>query len=670
MKFIVGIALLFLSLGANAASSSFTFPQGKVELIYSQTQDNSNPHTFLGLHFSIKPDWHIYWKNSGDSGASPKWTWLLSNGKVSKEYWPVPTRYPIEGMINFGYGKETVYKFEVTPSPPTDIKAQVKIEFLICKIECIPYITDLETTIPYSSSGSAANDLFSKFQYPTEPPVGTKWEILSEQNSVLQTQLHFSNDLVANIKTLEVFPIDGEIFKTQNPDLSMNGSSFFLGLPLQDTSKTDFSGSAFLVSIETKSGDKIAFETTLDKASSAGLGQIIFWAILGGLILNIMPCVFPVLSIKILSFMGPEKSREHLRISGWYYTLGVLASFLALGGMLLFLRASGEQLGWGFQLQSPVIASAIAILFFWLSFNFLGTFEIGQSLTFLGSKKTDNSHWGSFLTGVLATVVATPCTAPFMGAAIGASLALPALHTLSVFAGLGFGMALPFLILAYFPQALRVLPKPGAWMEKFKEFLAFPLFATVIWLLWVIAQQISFSGVLFLLTLFLIIGMWIWISRQFRNERLKQTLLVLGFILSMCALFFLPEKADTNTPQATAIDTWIPFESSAIQSDLDTGKALFIDFTAAWCITCQVNKKLVLNTQEIQTLFLENKVKLYKADWTDRNPEITKALAQFGRNSLPLYVYYPAGSKEPQVLPEILTTSIIKDLFNNKEKQP
>ncbi|WP_413581445.1 protein-disulfide reductase DsbD family protein [Bdellovibrio sp. HCB288] len=671
MGFFVFTLTLLISSWAMAAPSSFTFPQGKVELLSSRPSWNTEEDVALGLHFNIKDDWHIYWKNSGDSGAAPKWKWNITNGSIKEELWPVPQRYPLEGMINFGYSKETLYKFLLSAEAPQQINAQVKLEFLICKIECIPYFTDLELNLPHQATTTKESPLFTKFLYPEKVPTGTKWDILSQQSDDLQTQLYLSNDLSANIKTMEVFPLDGENFKTQSPHMEMTDSGYRFTHALQDTSKTDFSGSPFLVSIATTSGDRVAFEIALSPSPSPALAKILFWALLGGLILNIMPCVFPVLSIKVLSFLGPEKSRHQLRISGWFYSAGVIASFIFLGGVLLFLRSSGEQLGWGFQLQSPAIAAGIATLFFWLGFNFLGTFEIGQSLTYLGSRKTKNTHWGSFLTGVLATVVATPCTAPFMGAAIGASLTLPPLHTLAVFAGLGLGMALPFLALAYFPQALRILPKPGAWMEKFKEFLAFPLFATVIWLLWVLAQQIEMTGVLFVLILFLCIGLWIWCSRQIRNERLKQIILAIGFVLSLAALYFLPESSSTkSTTTATPSDSWNTFNETSINSELKSGNAIFIDFTAAWCITCQVNKKLVLNTTDIQNLFSDNKVKLYKADWTDRDPEITKALARFGRNSLPLYVYYSKGSKEPQILPEILTKSLIQNLFTNQEKSP
>jgi thiol:disulfide interchange protein DsbD len=667
MNFIVSLILLFVSFKASAAPSSFAFPEGSVEVVASHPTWNKKQSLSLGLHFKLKDEWHIYWKNSGDSGAAPKWQWIVTNSAVIKEHWPVPHRMPIEGLINFGYDKEALYKFDLENDQPDTITANVKLEFLICKVECIPHITELEIVVPFAEADTPENSLFTKFVYPTPPPAGIRWKIEKREGDDLVTRLRLPSDLSAQIKNLEIFPEDGESFKTQNPVIDVN-SDYHVRLALQDTSKTIFAGSQFLAVIQNQDGEISAHTLELTRESGPGFAKILLWALIGGLILNIMPCVFPVLSIKILSFLGPEKNSKHLKASGLLYTLGVVVSFLALGGLLLFLRASGEQLGWGFQLQSPFVASAIAILFFWLGFNFLGTFEIGQSLTYLGSKKTSNSLWGSFLTGVLATIVATPCTAPFMGAAIGASLTLPASLTLIVFAGLGLGMALPFLLLAFFPQALRFLPKPGAWMKRFKQFLAFPLFATVLWLLWVLAQQSGSDGMLYLLTIFVCIGLWIWIAQQLKNEKWKQFFLLLGFVLSVVAIKFLPET-DSSQTKATATSAWNNFNEASIQTDIKSGQAVFIDFTAAWCITCQVNKKLVLNTEEIQTVFAQNKVKLYKADWTDKNPIITQALARFGRNSLPLYVYYSPGKTSPTLLPEILTKSMIYDLFN-KEKNP
>lgn len=663
MKFLLLLTLVFSSLTALAQKpiSVYPFTQGKVELLGNSKN--------LALRFTMAKGWHVYWKNSGDSGAAPKWDWKLSGARITQEHWPVPERIPVEGMTNFGYEKEAVFLFDIEPDKDVkNIIADLKLEFLICRVECIPYFTELHREIPYTSQTGPPLAGVAKMLYPSATPANLHWQIQKREGSFLLTQLKISDEISKNLKSLVIFPEDGENFSAAVPEMDVDGNVFNIKLPLQDTSKKDFSGTRFLLELEDKSGKKKAFTATLEgDAAGTGLAQILLWAFLGGMILNLMPCVFPVLSIKLLTFVGTDKSRAEVRTSGLFYTLGVLVSFLALGGSLLILRAGGEQIGWGFQLQSPFVAAGIAILFFWLGLNFLGSYEIGQSLSYLGAKKTSHNNWGSFLTGILATVVATPCTAPFMGAALGASLAMPAFYTLLVFAGLGLGMALPFLLLAYFPQGLRFLPKPGAWMEKLKQFLAFPLFATVIWLLWVISNQTSAEALIFLAALFVLIGFWIWFAGNIKNERWKQLLLLLGFALSLGALGALPTEKAAGS--ASTQDTWVHFQETSVDTDLKAGQAVFIDFTAAWCITCQVNKKVVLQTEEIQKVFSEHKVKLYKADWTDKNPQITAALAKFGRNSLPLYVFYPAGSKKPQLLPEVLTKGIVLDLFNKEEPQ-
>lgn len=648
---VVVISVLFAQI-LWAQNSEFVFPQGKVRLVSSGTE--------LGLHFQMQEHWHIYWKNSGDSGAAPKWSWKLTGAELRGEKWPVPERIPIETLINFGYSHETLFIFPFQRAADT-VQAELDLEFLICKVECIPYFTKLSLTVP---AESAISPLFSKFQYPEAAPAGAEWKISAAGPDILSTRLQLPPEVSASLKNLEVFPFDGESFKAASPDLDIQQDGVYnLKLQLQDTERTDFSGSRFLVVAEDNSGARRAFELEL-ASEKQSFAVILLWALIGGLILNIMPCVFPVLSIKILSFLGPDKNARSLRISGWFYTLGVMVSFALLGGLLLFLRAGGEQIGWGFQLQSPVVAGGIAVLFFWLGLNFLGVFEIGQSLSYLGAKKTGSNAWGSFFTGVLATVVATPCTAPFMGAALGASLALPAIYTMVVFLGLGFGMALPFLVLAYFPQGLKFLPKPGMWMQRLKEFLAFPLLATVLWLLWVISNQVQSDAVLFLLGVFVLSAFWIWLAKIIRNEKVTQLLLLAGFLLSLAALSLMPQAPTSSSGAAPGAERWQSYTAEAVQNNIQSGQAVFIDFTAAWCITCQVNKKLVLNTAEIQQLFTHQNVVLYKADWTDRDPKITEALASYGRNSLPLYVYYAAGSDKAVLLPEILTQQMIRELFN------
>lgn len=658
IRCIAGLILLFSSF-VWAQSNVFTFPQGEVKLV--SLKDS------LGLHFKIAEHWHIYWKNSGDSGAAPKWEWQIEGAKLGHVHWPVPERIPVESLINIGYSNETLFVFDLEERTSETIKAKLDLEFLICKIECIPYFATLsqEVTVDNTAEDTVTIDK-TKYVYPESSTKSVQWTYQNRNGDELLTTLKLPSEL-KGIQNLEIFPEDGSIFRPQSAELEIvSEDEYAISIPLQDIQSENFNGAKFLLVTE-KDGVKKAFEAELQPTRQS-FALILLWALIGGLILNVMPCVFPVLSIKVLSFLGPDKNTQALKVSGWFYTAGVVVSFALLGGLLLFLRATGEQIGWGFQLQSPLVASAIALLFFWLSLNFLGIFEIGQSLSYVGATKTSGGHWGSFWTGVLATVVATPCTAPFMGAALGAALTLSAAYTMLIFIGLGLGMALPFLLLAYFPAALKFLPRPGLWMQRLKEFLAFPLLLTVLWLLWVLSLQIQSEGLLYLVGIFIFVGFWIWFAKTLKSERVSQWLLVLGFILSMAFLFWLP-KLPSAVTSVQASDIWKPYTADAVAENIKNKEAVFIDFTAAWCITCQVNKKVVLNTDEIQQAFAQNSVQLYKADWTDRNPAITQALASYGRNSLPLYVYYRAGSDRAQLLPEVLTKGMILDLFTNPKEE-
>lgn len=635
------ILFFFLCSFAQSNDSKFIFPEGELELLQSQNQ--------LGLYFQLQPDWHIYWKNSGDSGAPPLWKWQLTHAEMQQELWPAPQRIPVAGLMNIGYSDKSLFVFNLKAQGPFD--ASLDLEFLVCKVECIPYFTKLKKSFSTLKTDPFFEKLQKDFIYPEDvTPTDLKFNVQSQNDTELVALLESPFE----IKNLEIFPEDGQSFQATAPVLEPDGKNIKVRLALQANAKSDLNQSAFLVV-----ADKKSFEVKIVKNQNSFF-TILFWALLGGLILNLMPCVLPVLSIKILSF---AQNDQNLKSSGWLYTFGVLTSFLILGGTLLVLRAGGEQIGWGFQLQSPVIAASLSVLFLWVGFNFLGFFEVGQTFANVGSNKKS----GAFFTGVLATVVATPCTAPFMGAALGASLTLPTYQTMLVFLGLGVGLSLPFLILAYVPQFLRFLPKPGPWMVTLKELLAFPMFATSLWLLWVLSQQVDINSLFVYLVIFLFAGFWVWFIQKVKNEKLRTRLLVFGFFLSLVFVYFSPAKRDVATSAITQT-AWQKYSRSQIDEDLKNKKSVFIDFTAAWCITCQVNKKAVLNTEEIQKLFLDQKVSIYAADWTHRDPEITKALADFGRNSLPLYVFYQTGSMQPIILPELLTKSMILNLFTNQQE--
>jgi len=389
-------------------------------------------------------------------------------------------------------------------------------------------------------------------------------------------------------------------------------------------------------------------------------------AFVGGLILNLMPCVFPILSIKILGFAeGRGQERGLMRKHGLLFGAGVLVSFWALAAGLIALRAGGESLGWGFQLQSPGVVAFLAVLMFAIGLNLLGVFEIGGRVAGVtGSLDRKGGASGAFLSGVLATIVATPCTAPFMGAALGWALAQPAAAALAVFTALGLGMATPYVTLSLFPAWMARLPRPGPWMETLKQVLSFGLFATAVWLVWVFGLQTGMDGVALLLGALTLVAFAAWVIGRWRwtttppRLRLMTRGIALGAVL-LAVLAVTAGSRQAAPMMAAAGDAWEPFRPAAVEEHLASGRPVFVDFTAAWCLSCQVNKRVALTVPSVERAFEERGVTRIRADWTHRDPEITAALESFGRSGVPLYVLYPGGGQEPVVLPEILTPGIV-----------
>ncbi|PID62398.1 MAG: hypothetical protein CR986_01825 [Ignavibacteriae bacterium] len=405
------------------------------------------------------------------------------------------------------------------------------------------------------------------------------------------------------------------------------------------------------------------------KKESKGLFIIILGAFLGGMILNLMPCVLPVLSIKILGLVQQaNEAKETVFKHGLVFTLGVLVSFWILAGLLLILRAGGESIGWGFQLQSPVFIVILVFLMFLFGLSLFGVFEIGTSLTGAGQNVTSKSGYsGSFFSGIMATVVATPCTAPFMGSALGFAISQPALISIIVFTAIGLGMAFPYLLITAFPKLLKFIPKPGAWMETMKQFMGFLLVATAIWLIWVLSSQVVSDSIIILLfaLMFASIGAWVWgrWGTLMNTKKTRTIAFIVAAILVLGAGYKTIENVSDESNKLTASnsysDIWGKFSPELVAELRNENKAVFVDFTAKWCLSCQTNKKVALHDSEVEKKFKEKGVITLIADWTNRDEIITKALEEFDRNSVPLYILYPKNGKEPIVLPEILTPSIV-----------
>jgi thiol:disulfide interchange protein len=404
-----------------------------------------------------------------------------------------------------------------------------------------------------------------------------------------------------------------------------------------------------------KQATQVSSTTNTAEYASGFFWQAIIFALLGGIILNLMPCVFPVLSLKVMHLAGSE--RQHLVAHGWVYTLGIVASFLAFAAIILIARKSGEAIGWGFQLQSPGLVAALAYLFFIMGLSLSGLLNMGSSLMGVGQNLTTKSGFqGSFFTGVLAAVVASPCTAPFMGTALGFALTQPFYVTLAVFTSLGFGMALPLLMLCYIPALANRLPKPGQWMETLKEFLAFPIYIAVVWLVWVYGRQTSTTGMAALVMGGVFIAFACWLTTQY-TDGWKLQLRRLFIILSLAVAFYIPWNQFKDSKE---VSRWQAYSPELVESLRSEGRAVFIDFTADWCITCMANEKAVLDTDDISAAFDQHNVATLKGDWTNSDPQITAVLQEYGRSGVPLYLYFPPNREgKADVLPQILTKDIV-----------
>jgi thiol:disulfide interchange protein DsbD len=575
----------------------------KVRVIASAPLDLSKP-TQIGVHYVLDPEWHIYWKNPGDSGAAPKFKGIDID--VVGTQWPYPKRIPVTELTNYGYDQEAVIFVDLANGKK---EPKLKLEWLVCKIDCIPGFATFPLDDEHVYIDKPLID-----QFKERVPGVTTWkaDFVSEDDTHFEFELGPPAGLdVASLASLQIFPFNGERFLTLSPKITIDGAKFKVSVPLSKNAQPDLKPKSFTVVATTTSGSTEAFDLTITpSAPDENLLAVLLFAFLGGLILNLMPCVLPVLFLKGFSFLKSQ-DKSAIRKSSWLYTAGVLVSFLLIGGALLAMRFAGQSIGWGFQLQNPYIVGSLALLFVVMGLSFLDLVAIEKlvpsKLMNMGSHKAFNSDFG---TGVLAVIVASPCTAPFMGTALGLTLLLPPLPSLGIFLALGAGLAAPVPVLAHWPWLVNKMPRSGNWMVTFKKILSIPLFATAAWLVWVLALQTGFN-------------------------------------------------------QSEDQGAWNTYSTAQLQEQRKSSH-VFIDFTAAWCITCQVNKRAVLNTDEIQNLFKEQEVYLFKADWTNYDKEITEALAGFQRNSVPLYVYYRRSEDKATLLPELLTKDDIYQLFEKR----
>ena len=674
---------------------------------------------WVGLQLTHQPEWHTYWKNSGDSGLPTLLEWQLPEGITAGDIaWPTPKKISIGTLANYGYEGAVLLPVPLTLSPAfvpafgkSQLDIKLKASWLVCRKECIPQEGEFLLSIPFKSSTALSSGLFqAAFDAAPKPlPVGASQinvngntlkvslaglpaalqgkplALFPETSSVIDPSAPWQQAWQGALWTAQL-PLSSQ--RAESPALmplvvSAQNAAYRIDVPVRGvwpavTAVAEVSP-ALQAALNANANANAALNDSTPSAAGSNavplsLMAALLGALLGGMILNLMPCVFPVLAIKVVGFVQVKDRSTRVR-TGLAYSAGVVLSFLALGALLLVLRAAGEQLGWGFQLQSPAVVATLAVLFTLMGLNLAGVFEFGNFLpSRVANLQAKNPTIDSFLSGVLATAIASPCTAPFMGASLGYAVGLPAWQALAVFGAIGVGMAIPFLAASLVPAVARALPRPGAWMVSFKQLMAFPMFATTAWLVWVLGQQSGIDGAGALLGLLVLLALVLWsLGLQGRSRWLVASVsitLMAVAVFSFGHNIVQPVQAlETSATSASGEPgasvnagssvKWQAWEPGRVSQLTAQGQSVFVDFTAAWCVTCQYNKKVTLSNALVRSDLSAKKVALLRADWTRRDPAVTTALAQLGRSGVPVYVIYKPG-RTPVVLSEILSVDEVR----------
>lgn len=679
MQLILGTLGCLLVLCARGSPQPVRSQHLTVELVTESSTISPNQDFLAGLHFILDKGWHIYWINAGDAGQPPRMDWQLPGGITAGALqFPAPQRLPLGPLMDFGYQNEVLLPIpmrsdgSVKPGATETLRGH--LHFLVCSNVCIPGQARLEHKIAVAakpgSPDPAIEPLFlaAERRLPRSLPAGASVAVAQSKNA-FEITLRTGHRIYA----AEFYPFDPNLIANAAPQ-TVKPLSDGVRIAVQKAADLQHSPPQIHGLIEFSDGAAYQFTSPIPAAraaarvSTGGLLRILGLAFVGGLILNLMPCVFPVLFIKGLSLVqssGEERGR--LRVHGTMYTLGILVSFWAIVALLLLLRAGGSHLGWGFQFQSPYFVAFMALLLFFLGLSLAGQFEIGLSATSVGGELAQRGGLsGSFFTGVLATAVATPCTAPFMGAAIGFALSQSAGITFAVFTALALGLAVPYVLLTLQPAWTRILPKPGSWMEVLKQAVSIPIFATVIWMVWVFAQVVGSGGVAALLAGMLVTAIAGWVlgrwPARWGSTIAAALLLLLAIALPAIAARDLPRPTSSKVNANGDLSTWRPFSPQQLAADRTQGKAVFVDFSAAWCLSCQVNERVVLDRADVEAAFRKSGVVTMRADWTNHDDTITETLASLGRSGVPTYALYSGGPQTPpKLLPEVLTPGIVFD---------
>lgn len=700
---------LFPFIGAEQESSQ---PNVFIELISEESSVQPGGQTWVALHFHLADGWHAYWKNPGDSGMPVSVDWKIPAGiQVGNLEWPSPEKFELDGLVGYGYDKDFVLLAPITAdkeaSSGSSADLTATVDWLVCSDSmCQPGSQTISLTVPVSSeqprTDARWSDLFSKAREKIPLEITSNLHTYDDHYEIELP----GEDLLSPGDATYFYPEhQGVVDLSSHPTVTQKEGRHLLSLKSLPTHEQHLKG--VLVVHREKSGEKslqsYAINTPInanheiaaidqpvhavprsnETSFKGGVATALLFAFVGGMILNLMPCVLPVLSFKVLSLVKMAGESRALRLKhGLLFSFGILVSFWIIAGLMLALRSYGQAVGWGFQLQEPLFVAGLAILLFVFALSLFGVFEIGMGVASLageaqGPKGQRSENFHSFFSGVLATAVATPCTGPFLGSAVGFAVTLPIFQGMLIFTFLGLGLSFPYLLLVLFPPLLRYLPKPGPWMETFKQLMGFLLLATVLWLLWVFSAQTSPLALIALLGCFLSFSVAAWIYGRWstpiasKKERIFAYAFTTLFALAGISMigfsheFWVQESA--LSPEIAA--EWEPFSQERVASLQKQGVPVLIDFTAKWCLICQANH-LTLSNHAVSQKLEQSGVVRMKADWTKNDPMITEALSQFGRNSVPLYVLYGCEEKEdPQILPQVLTPDIVLNSIEKIKKK-
>lgn len=671
--------LLFVlfCMSSAAASHSASGPHIKVSLLSEKDGIVPGKTQWLGLYLQPEEHWHTYWRNPGDSGEPPKveWQFQLSNQHdvtsdvdVGEIKWPVPHEIPVAHLVNYGYEGDNLLMVPITipdsVSTGQNLNIKADLSWLVCKEDCIPGWATLELSVALVSQAqeSQSADLFAKTRdsWPRQQTLSGLFEV-TEQNLTLRIDdVDFptagADLLIADeSRNWRLLPFRSDVMQHNGQQVvqSLNGALSFI-LEKSDYFPATPQALKFLLT-DGKTGYQLNASLNTGTAGAGYPSQadvflplLMLFAFAGGVILNLMPCVLPVLVIKALS-VGNTQQSVSIKLG---YLTGVMVSFAGFALVIELLKSAGDSVGWGFHMQEPMVIAALCFLFLYLALLLMDIAPGGNRLAGLGQNLTQGNQFSSqFFTGVLAVVVASPCTAPFMGVALGAAMVSSPLNSLLIFLSLGLGFALPLTLIFFNRRLSQLVPKPGAWMETFKQFLAFPMLATLVWLLWVYQGQVGASSQALLMLALLLFSLFLWALPKAH----KLVSIVLAMVTVAPILLSGQFKTKNALEQSDSHVAWSPQEMQRLK---DQNQIVLVNMTADWCITCKVNEQVAFNTDEFQTLLDKDNLHYLVGDWTNKNQEILTFLNQYERAGVPLYVIY-AGNEYQEVLPQILTPQIL-----------